>query len=84
MYIQPSGSVACNAGATGDLGSIPGSGRSPGVGNGYPFQCSYLENPMDTGAWRVMVPRVAKSRTRLKQISTHTHTFMKIEPPAYE
>ena len=39
---------ACNAG---DLGSIPGSGRSPGEGNGNPFQYSCLENPMDGGAW---------------------------------
>ena len=39
---------ACNAG---DLGSIPGSGRSPGGGNGNPLQCSCLENPMDGGAW---------------------------------
>ena len=38
----------CNAG---DLGSIPGSGRSPGEGDGYPLQYSYLENSMDTGAW---------------------------------
>ena len=37
----------------GDLGSTPGSGRSPGVGNGYPLQYSFLENPMDRGAWRV-------------------------------
>ena len=40
---------ACNAR---DLGSIPGWGRSPGEGNGYPLQCSCLENPMDRGAWR--------------------------------
>ena len=39
---------ACNAG---DLGSTPGSGRSPGEGNGNPLQCSCLENPMDGGAW---------------------------------
>ena len=39
---------ACNAG---DLGSIPGLGRSPGEGNGYPPQYSCLENPMDGGAW---------------------------------
>ena len=38
---------ACN---TGDPGLIPGSGRSPGEGNGYPFQCSHLENSMDRGA----------------------------------
>ena len=35
----------------GDLGSIPGSGRFPGEGNGNPLQCSCLENPMDRGAW---------------------------------
>ena len=39
---------ACNAG---DLGSIPGLGRSPGEGNGNPLQYSCLENPMDQGAW---------------------------------
>ena len=39
---------ACNVG---DLGSIPGLGRSPGEGNGNPFQDSCLENPMDRGAW---------------------------------
>ena len=39
---------ACNAG---DLGSIPGSGRSPGEGNGHPLQYSCLENSMDRGAW---------------------------------
>ena len=43
------------ASSTRDLGSIPGSGRSPGEGNGYPFQCSCLENPMDRGAWRATV-----------------------------
>jgi len=52
----PSGSdgkeSACNVG---DLGLIPGSGRSPGEGNGYPFQCSCLENPMDRGAWQAPV-----------------------------
>ena len=49
---------ACNAG---DLGSIPGSGRSPGEGNGNPLQCSCLENPMDGGAWYAKVHRVAES-----------------------
>ena len=39
---------ACNAG---DLGSIPGLGRSPGEGNGYPLQYSSLDNPMDRGVW---------------------------------
>ena len=40
---------------TRDLASIPGSGRSPGGGNGNPLQYSYLENPMDRGAWRATV-----------------------------
>ena len=53
---------ACNAG---DLGSIPGSGRSPGEGNGNSLKYSYLGNPMDTGAWWPTVHGVAKSRTRL-------------------
>ena len=48
----------------GDLGSIPGSGRSPGEGNGNPLQYSCLENPMDGGAWEAAVHGVAKSRTR--------------------
>ena len=53
---------ACN---TGDLGSIPGLGRSPGEGNGNPLQYSCLERPMDRGAWWATVRGVAKSRTRL-------------------
>ena len=59
---------ACNAE---DLGLIPGLGRSPGEGNGYPFQYSYLENPMDRRAWRAMVPGVAKRRTQLKRLSSN-------------
>ena len=51
--------------SVGDLGSIPGSGRSPGEGNGYPLQYSCLENPMDRGAWWATVHGVAKSRTQL-------------------
>ena len=50
---------------TGDLGLIPGSGRSPGAGNGYPLQYSHLENPMDGGAWWATVYGVAKSRAWL-------------------
>ena len=53
---------ACNAGAP---GSIPGLGRSPGGGNGYPLQYFYLENSLDEGAWWITVHGVAKSRTRL-------------------
>ena len=44
----------------GDLGSIPGSGISPGEGNGNPLQYSYLENPMDRGAWLATVHGVTK------------------------
>ena len=50
----------CDAG---DQGSIPGSGRSPGEGNGNPLQHSCLENPMDRGAWQATICGVAKSRT---------------------
>ena len=46
---------------TGDAGSIPGSRRSPGGGNGNPLQYSCLENPMDRGAWRATVHGIAKS-----------------------
>ena len=51
----------CNAGDTGDAGLVPGSGRSPGGGHGNPLQYPCLENPMDRGAWRATVHRVAKS-----------------------
>ena len=47
----------------GDQGLIPGLGRSPGEGNGNPFQYSCLENSMDRGAWRAIVHRIAKSWT---------------------
>ena len=49
-----------SVGNAGDLGSIPGSGRSPGEGNGNPLQYSCLENPMDRGAWRATVHWVTK------------------------
>ena len=53
----------------GDLGSIPGLGRSPGEGNGNPFQYSCLENPMNGGAWWATVHEVAKSRTQLSEFT---------------
>ena len=65
-----------NAGDLRDAGSIPGSGRSPGEGYGSPLQCSRLENPMDGGAWWVTVHSVAKSRTRLEQLSTHVRQLL--------
>ena len=62
-----------NAGDTEDTGSIPGSGRSPGEGNGNSLWCSCLENRLDRGAWRAVVHRVTKSQTGLKHVSTCTH-----------
>ena len=53
--------LACQVG---DTGSIPGSGRSPGEGNGNPLQYSCLENSMGRGAWQATVHGVAKSQTR--------------------
>ena len=68
----PSGSVneesACNAG---DLGSIPGSGRSPGGGNGYPLQYSGLENSMDC-----IVRGVTKIQIRLSDFHFHFSLFL--------
>jgi len=58
---------ACNVG---DLGSIPGLGRSPGEGNGNPLQYSCLVNPMDGGAWWATVHGVPKSRTQLRDFTS--------------
>ena len=51
-----------NAGGTRDVGSIPGSGRSPGVGNGNLLQYSCLENSMDRGAWQATIQSQTKTR----------------------
>ena len=60
----PGGSeVKASACKGGDLGSIPGLGRSPGEGNGNPLQYSCLQNPVDGGAWWAIVHWVAKSQT---------------------
>ena len=69
-----------NAGDSGDTGSIPGLGRSPGGGNGNPLQYSCLENSMDRGDWWVTVHGVTKSQIRLStwpMIKTrkHIHSF---------
>ena len=60
-----------NVGDIRDMGLIAQSRRSPGGGHGNPLQYSCLENPMDKGAWWVIVHKVAKSRTQLKQLSMH-------------
>ena len=63
---------SANAGDTGDTDLMPGMGRSPGVGNGYPLQYSRLRNSMDRGAWQATVHGVAKSWTWLSmQVCTH-------------
>ena len=64
---------ACNAGDTGDVGSFPGVGRSPGGGNGNPLQYSCLEYSIDRGAWCVTVHRVTKCQTQLSDYM-YTHT----------
>ena len=55
-----------------DVGSIPGSGRSPGEGNGTPLQYSCLENPMDRGAWQATVHGVAKSQNMIEHAHMHS------------
>ena len=62
--------MPANAGDAGDTGSIPGSGRSPGKGNGNPLQYSCLESPMDRRAWAAV--HGSQSRTRLKHLSAPT------------
>ena len=72
LVINPTKASACN---TGDLGSISGSGRSLGEGNGNPLRYCCLGNPMDTGAWWATVHGVAKSQTGLSDF-TFTFTFI--------
>ena len=57
--------VKNSSASAGEAVSIPGSGRSSGEGNGNPLQYSWLENPMDRGAWQTTEHEVAKSGTRL-------------------
>ena len=77
----PAGSeVKASACKAGDPGSIPGSGRSPGEGNGNPLQYSCLENPMDGGAWWATVHGVTKSRTRLSNFTSLMWTRILLQP----
>ena len=62
-----------NEGDIREAGSIPQSERSPGGGHGNPLQYSLLENSMERGAWWPTIHGVAKSQTRLKHLSMHTH-----------
>ena len=65
--------LPANAGDAGDMGSFPGSGRSPGGGHGKPLQYSFLENPMDREAWWATIPWGCKELDMTKQSHTHTH-----------
>ena len=71
----PGGSVVenppANAGDVRDIGLIPGSGRSPGGGNGNRLQSSCLQDPMDRGAWQTTVQGVSGNQTQLKQHGMH-------------
>ena len=67
-----------NSGDLRDEGSISKWGRSPRGGHGNTFQYSCLDNPMDRGAWKAVVYRVAKSQTQLDQFSTHAHRYIHI------
>ena len=66
--------LPASAGDIRDVGSIPGAGRSPGVGNGNPLQYSCLENPMDRGAWRATARGVTQSQTQLSAHSFADYT----------
>ena len=69
----PGGSVVknlpANIGDTGDTGSIPETGRSPGAGNGNPLQYSCLENPVDRGGWWATVHGVAKESDTTERLT---------------
>ena len=73
---------ACNVGDAGDVDLIPGLGRSPGGGNGNPFEYSCLKNSMDRGAWWAIVQSGAKSQTRLSD-RVHACTQLQKELSAF-
>ena len=68
----------CNSGDAGDVGSIPGLGRSPEEGHGNPLQYSCWKKSMDRGAWQATVHGVVKSGTLLKRLSPHTQWFEEV------
>ena len=72
QVVQLVKNLPANAGDTRDVGLTPGSGRSPGEGNGNPLQYSCLEHSMDRRAWWATIHGAAKT-----QLSTHTHTHTK-------
>ena len=71
-----------DAGGTGDMDLIPGSGRSPGGGNGNPLQYSCLENPTDSGTWGDYSPWGSKESDTPEQLSTQSETpTLRVWPP---
>ena len=75
-------SLTASAGDTGDAGSIPRLGRSPGEGNGNPFQYSYLGNPVDRGAWRGYSPKGHKDPDTHEWLSTQHFLLFGNESPS--
>ena len=74
---------SCKTGDIREAGSIPGLGRYPAGGRGKPLQYSCLEIPKDRGAWQAICHRVAKSQTRLKQLSIYTCIYVYIFFPFF-
>ena len=70
--------LPANAGDKRDMGSTPGSERSPGVGNGNPLQYSCMENSMDRGAWSATLHGLAKSWTQLSDKHFHSFTSLSV------
>ena len=66
-----------------DTGSICRLGRSPEGGHGNPLRNSFLENPMDRGAWQAVIHSVTQSRTGLKRLSTHRHRHSPLNVPLF-
>ena len=75
--------LPANVGEIRDVGSIPGSRRSPGGGDGSPLQYPCLANTMDRGARQATVHGIAKSQARLKRLSAHAHRSLS-QPPYLE
>ena len=73
----------CNSGNTGDIGSIPGSARSPGKENGYPLQYSCLENSMDRGAWQATTeqPTLSLSHQERAAQNENSRTLQEVPLP---
>ena len=69
--------LPATAGNTGDMGSVPGLGRSPEAGNGTPFQYPCLKTSMDKGAWLATVHGLTQNQTQVKQLSSSTRHFMR-------